>query len=477
MKENIKEIFRKWANQEIESIVELPQSGSYRKYYRAKSKYKQALVVYNEDHKENVAFIEFSKHFLENNIPVPQIFDVDLENNIYLIEDFGDDTLYELIKKHNTSGFSPFIKEIYKDILRELPKIQITAGKTLDYSNAYPREAFDEQSIKWDLSYFKYYFLKLAKIPFYEQELENDFDTLKDILLDTNTDYFLYRDFQSRNILIKDNKPYFIDYQGGRKGALQYDLASLLFDAKAEIPEEVRIELLEFYINEIQKYVKVDVDEFTRKFCAYVLVRILQAMGAYGFRGFFEQKEHFLLSIPPAVENLKYILSKIGFADKIPHLYKVLTKLTKSEELKKFTSKKIANNSLTVSINSFSFKVEIPTDKENGGGYIFDCRAIHNPGRYEQYKQLTGKDKEVIDFLDKEPEMEDFLKNALKLVDSSVEKYQSRNFTNLMISFGCTGGQHRSVYSAEKLKKHLLEKYNVDIIIHHIEQEKKNPNF
>jgi len=476
--EKISSYFYNWCGEKPTFLQKLPQSGSHREYYRVKSENNKALIVLNNDYKENIAFIEFTKSLKKTGINVPDIFASDIENNIYLIEDLGNDTLFSIIEKENNLEFSDKVLSLYKKVIKELPKIQVLADKNINYDYCYPRNKFDKQSIQWDLNYFKYYFLKLAHIDFDEQELENDFNTFIDYLLDTNTNYFLFRDFQSRNILIKDNTPYFIDYQGGRKGALQYDLASLLFDAKAKIPNNIREELLKLYLIEVKKYTKINEQEFLQKYYGYVLIRILQAMGAYGYRGFFEQKTHFLTSISPAIENIKYILNKLDKNLKIPELIKSLNKITESNELKQFNIKNFDNDKLTVKITSFSYKNKIPADLSgNGGGFVFDCRAIHNPGRYEQYKKLTGKDKPVIEFLDKEPDMKNFLESVYKLVSQSIEKYQKRNFKNLMVNFGCTGGQHRSVYSAENLKKYLSENYDVNINISHIEQEKINPNF
>jgi hypothetical protein len=326
--------------------------------------------------------------------------------------------------------------------------------------------------MQWDLSYFKYYFLKLADIPFNEQLLEDDFNKLIDYLQSVDTGYFLYRDFQSRNVMINKGELHFIDYQGGRKGALQYDVASLLYDSKADIPQNIRQELLDFYIQNLREYKQVDAEQFKKSYYAYVLIRMMQAMGAYGFRGFYEKKTHFLQSIPYALQNLEWILTNVDFPIEIPNLMEVFKNLINSEKLTRFKSKKRRNSTLAVSITSFSYKKGIPDDNSgNGGGFVFDCRAIHNPGRYDEYKMFTGKDKPVIDFFEKENDMHEFLNHVFSIVDMSVEKYEERNFTNLMVSFGCTGGQHRSVYAAEKLIEHLRQKYSVQISLWHREQD------
>lgn len=464
------DLFEIWANEKVISINKLPASGSYRSYYRISGKSMKCLGVYNNDLKENIAFIEFSAHFLKNGLKVPEIFAQNLDENIYLIEDFGDDTLFNKIQEIKNSNIeNNEIIKLYKKVLTELPKFQIIAGKHLNYDLCYPRKHFDKQSMMWDLNYFKYYFLKLAQIPFDEQILEEDFELFTDFLLETDTNYFMYRDFQSRNIMIYNNEPYFIDYQGGRKGSLQYDIASLLFDAKADLSPEIRLELLDFYLNELKKYINVDINKFHSYFYGYVIIRILQAMGAYGFRGFYENKPHFLQSIPYAIRNLNYILENINLPIKTKTLFNTLSKLSESKRIKEI----INIQKLKISINSFSFKKQHPVDKtENGGGFVFDCRALPNPGRLEIYKQKNGKDIEVIEFLESEQSVNLFIDNVLKILSISIENYIERGFENLMINFGCTGGQHRSVYCAEKIAILIYKKYNIICNINHLEQDK-----
>ncbi len=464
IKQDIGRLYREWCGEEMLQCQEMPESGSYRKYYRISGKSSQCIAVYNEDKKENKAFLEFSKHFLSKALPVPQIFAEDNNQLIYLQEDLGDTTLFKHIESVRKGIIFPDdLLQTLKKVLDELIRFQVIGSKGFDYSYCYPREAFDKQSMMWDLNYFKYYFLKLAKIPFYEQELEDDFQRFTDFLLEADSSYFMYRDFQSRNIMIKDNKPYFIDYQGGRQGALAYDLASLLYDAKADFPPEIRNELREYYISKLDDY-GIDANKFKQHYFGYVLIRKMQAMGAFGFRGFYEKKTHFLQSIPYALQNLEYLLNTVKLPIEVPELWKVLHRLTKSETLKQYKKEQ----KFTVSIFSFSYKKGIPEDKSgNGGGFVFDCRSIHNPGRYKEYFNLTGRDKEVQQFFEREDEMENFLTNVFSLVDKSVEKYTQRNFKNLMVSFGCTGGQHRSVYAAERMAQHLNNKYDIDVVLQH----------
>ncbi len=469
IKQSIEKLFKNWSGEEAKETIALPESGSYRKYYRIIGSSKTAIAVYNEDRKENIAFVEFSKHFKLKNLPVPEIYEANLDNNIYLQEDLGDTTLFAYITENRPGvEFPDKLIDILKKVLSRLVDFQIKGSEGFNYSYCYPRAAFDKQSMMWDLNYFKYYFLKLAKIPFDEQDLENDFLKFSDFLLEAKTDYFLYRDFQTRNIMIRNKEPYFIDYQGGRKGALQYDLASLLYDAKADIPQEVRNRLRKFYIDKLSQHQDVDAAKFNGYYFGYVLIRIMQAMGAFGFRGFYEKKTHFLQSIPFAIQNLEYLLDTVILPIDLPELMKVLRSLTQSEELKKFKTPK---RRLTVTINSFSYKKGIPVDDSgNGGGFVFDCRAVHNPGKYEKFVELTGRDAEVIRFFEQEEEMHRFLDSTFKIVEQSVEKYMQRRFTNLMVNYGCTGGQHRSVYAAEQLAKHLKNKYDVNIVLKHREQ-------
>jgi aminoglycoside/choline kinase family phosphotransferase len=468
IKPSIKTLFKSWCGQEITSWEALPESGSYREYYRVYGKTEKCIAVFNKDKKENLAFLEFSKHFHKKGLPVPVILAKDQDNYVYLQDDLGDTTLFKHIENVRKGLIFPDeLLDLLKKVIDELIRFQVVGTQGLNYSVCYPRAAFDKQSMMWDLNYFKYYFLKLAKIPFYEQNLEDDFQKFTDFLLEADTNYFLYRDFQSRNIMIKDNQPYFIDYQGGRKGALAYDLASLLYDAKADFPQEIRNELRKYYLSKLPDY-GIDAEAFKKHYFGYVLIRKMQAMGAFGFRGFYEKKTHFLQSIPYAIQNLEYLLDTVELPIEVPELWKVLRSLTKSEELKKYKS---TEHQLTVNIISFSYKKGIPEDKSgNGGGFVFDCRSIHNPGRYEEYFKLTGKDAEVKEFFEKENEMEEFLGNVFPLVENSIRKYTSRNFKNLLVAFGCTGGQHRSVYAAERLAAHLEQRLDIEVVLNHREQ-------
>jgi aminoglycoside/choline kinase family phosphotransferase len=472
---NLLNLFRQYSGTSSDHIRQLPPSGSYRQYYRIISNGQSVIGVYNEDNAENMAFISFTRHFRSKGLPVPELLAEDLAHCVYLLQDLGDTVLLNYIQGLNyPNEIKPDVITVYKSVLEQLPRFQVPGCAGLDYSVAYPRHAFDRQSMMWDLNYFKYYFLKLAKVPFNEQELENDFNSLADFLLSADCNYFLYRDFQSRNIMIYQNKPYFIDYQGGRKGALHYDIASILFEAKTSLPPDIRETLLDHYIRSLNSYVTISKPDFMKHFYGYVYIRLMQAMGAYGFRGLYEKKELFLQSIPLAQNHLAWLLSHVRLPVNLPELTKVWEYLAGSDYIGKLAKNHLL---LHISLNSFSYRRGIPVDESsNGGGYVFDCRNVHNPGRYEEYKALTGQDLPVQLFFRKETEMDDFLKDVFSLVDRSVEKYLERGFTHLMVNFGCTGGQHRSVYSAEMLYKHLTEKFNpdeVNVTLRHRELEFK----
>ena len=468
----IRNIFLMWNGSKADFIQKLPQTASYREYYRISYSGKTVIGVFNEDLKENQAFLSFSKTFDEIGLNVPKILHVDLDNSVYLLNDLGDANLYSIIhSKNHDFASNPELIDLYKKALVQLQKFQIVAGKKIDYNYCYPRAKFDRQSILWDLNYFKYDFLKLGRIGFDEQLLENEFQKFSEFVASVNTDYFLYRDFQSRNIMIKDEDIYFIDYQGGRKGALQYDVASLLYDAKAEIPNPLREELLNYYLDKLESDYRLSRAEFMKSYYAFVLIRIMQAMGAYGFRGLFEKKVHLIKSILPARKNLKYLLEngKLDFA--IPHLHEVFGNIITSDEFNIYEDPILPNEKLSVTITSFSYKREIPIDlADNGGGYVFDCRGLNNPGRLLDFKLLNGRNTEVINFLKSNSKVDNYMSHIYPLVDSTIETYLERGFKNLMINFGCTGGQHRSVYCADEMFKYLKNKYDINVYLSHIEQ-------
>lgn len=446
--------------------------GSGRNIIRLSSGKTTAIGVLYGVREENTAFLEFSRHFRRHGLPVPEIYEEALEQGAYLEQDLGSLTLFDLLSRDRSGDeIGSAAADAYKKVVALLPRFQVEAGRDLNYAVCYPRGSFDRQSISWDLNYFKYYFLRLAAIPFNEQALEDDFNRLTDFLLTAPCDYFLYRDFQSRNVMLRDGQPFFVDYQGGRKGALQYDIASLLFDAKADLPPEFRQRMLDHYLDVLATQIEVDREAFLRHYYAYVYVRILQALGAYGFRGFYERKAHFLRSVPFALKNLRWLLHHVNLPIELPTLMEAFRSMLASEKLLGLAS---SADNLVVRIFSFSFHRGMPKDESgNGGGFVFDGRSLPNPGRDERFKTLTGRDTPVIDYLNQQEDVHQFLANVFSLVSASVENYQQRGFKNLMVSFGCTGGQHRSVYLAEQLAKRLrVRNGGVDVVVRHVELEK-----
>ena len=440
------------------SCVPLAQSGSHRRYYRLTFGDNSTLIgAYNEDVTENRAFFEYTRFFAAQKLNVPELLAIHEDEKHYLLNDLGTQTLYDkLCEVRQNDGDFQEVMGYYRKVVAALPKFQMTAKQGLDMSVAYPRAAFDRQSMQWDLNYFKYYYLKMVNIPFNEQLLEDDYQRFMDYLLSAADDYFLYRDFQSRNIMVNQDEVWFIDYQGGRKGALQYDIASLLYDAKADLSPEIREELLDGYLDNLEQYIPVDRAQFKAYFNAFSLIRIMQAMGAYGYRGYFERKAHFLQSVPYAIRNMRYLLQQKALPANLPELRHVLQTVVDSY----VEPAKQNPDVLTVTVQSFSFKKGVPEDPSgNGGGFVFDCRALPNPGREKRYATFTGKDDCVKAYLEQYQEVETFVNHVCALIDMSVDNYLERKFTHLTVNFSCTGAQHRSVYFAERAAAHLREKF------------------
>ncbi|HEU0077156.1 MAG TPA: RNase adapter RapZ [Longimicrobiaceae bacterium] len=476
MQQILRRLFKQYFGKVPASILPLEGDGSSRSMYRlVGDSYETAIGVVGPDREENRAFISYSRDFRSVGLPVPQVYAFDEEAGVYLEEDLGDSTLFDalsLARQTDGSDFPAGMVPVYERVLQVLPRFQVEGGKVVDYSVAYPRAAFDRQSILWDLNYFKYHFLKLAHVPFNESRLEKDFKRLTTFLLGADTRHFMYRDFQSRNVMLREGEPWFIDYQGGRRGALQYDVASLLFDPKAAIPEALRERLLEHYLDSLEKYLPVNREQFRQHFRGYVFVRIMQAMGAYGYRGFFERKPRFLASVPQAIHNLERLLETGFLPVELPELRGVFEYICASRTLRK--SPVQVPPGLTVQVGSFSYKNGYPEDAGgHGGGFVFDCRALHNPGRYAEYAGLCGCDEPVVKFLEEVPEVEEFWKHVRAIIDGQVDTYLTRGFTSLSVHFGCTGGQHRSVYFAERLAKHLGRKFpQANVVLAHREESR-----
>ncbi len=464
--QDIHKLYKKTFSKVPEEVFPLPLSGSNRKYYRITGKDSSVIAAYNPDADENRAFLYITEKLSNTGANVPEIIASDLDKNIYLLEDLGDTKLFDLVEEYRKNDDSDYI-DWYKKVIDQMPSIQYKSAKDFDFSRCYPRHSFDLQSILWDLHYFKYYFLKLSGVSFHEQKLEDDFRVLADFLMKAPADFFLFRDFQSRNIMIHKNEVYFIDYQGGRKGALQYDLASLLYEAKVSLTPEERKDLLNYYLELYSKQSFFRKNLFLSYYPAFVLIRILQAFGAYGYRGYFERKSFFLESLPSAIQNLKWVLDHYEFGVDISYLKSILKRIVEEFKLQ---IPELSPGKFTLTINSFSYRKKIPEDfTGNGGGFVFDCRALPNPGKFEEYKGSTGKDKEVMDFFKNKKEVAIFLEHVNHIVTASVEEYKNRGFEHLMVSFGCTGGQHRSVYAAEYLFQEMLKRYKINLKLNHYE--------
>ena len=468
----LKKLFKDWAGEEISGFNLIIGSGSNRQYFRIAGEKEIAIGVIGEDKNENKAFLTFTDHFKKHGLNVPEIYHALEEDGIYLLQDLGNVSLFNLLETNSGSKkITDELETYYKQVLDNLISFQVVAGKDLDYSVCFPRDRFDRQSMQWDLNYFKYYYLCPTSIPFHEQALENDFQTLIDFLALAESDYFMYRDFQARNIMIFQDQPWYIDYQGGRKGPLHYDVASLLFQAKADLPFSFREQMLEYYISQLKHHVSVDRNSFVPLYYGFVLIRTLQVLGAYGYRGFFERKTHFLESIGFALDNLEWLFKNVEFSLEIPELTKCMEEMIRQGKKK---NKKSGSENLIVEIRSFSYLQQgIPEDKSgHGGGFVFDCRSLPNPGRKEEFRKLSGLDESVKELLGNQAEVDAFIDNVFRVVSQSVDKYIVRGFNHLSVDFGCTGGQHRSVYCAERIYEKLKNKYNIRLIINHTMKDK-----
>ncbi len=472
--DRIKELFAAFSTSPVTAIDKLPQAGSERHYFRIHTKDKNFIATYGANIKENDAFIYFSQHFKKKNLSTAKILCINSDKDIYIQEDFGD---VSLLNKLEEQGYVQSVYELYKESLHQLALLQVKGHEELNYKKCLTNTSFGKQAIMADLLYFKYYFLDALRKPYDKQKLIDDFEALSNYLAHTEYKFFMFRDFQSRNIMVSEDKAvHFIDYQGGMKGAPQYDVASLLWQAKANLPDDWKLNLLEDYINSFEKIIEetVDRDVFRSQYNGYVLIRLLQVLGAYGFRGLFERKAHFLTSIPLALQNLKWFINNQSIGIAVPEFKKVLELCISDEVIQEFTPMQATDNTpLVVTINSFSYiQTGYPKDEtKNGGGFVFDMRGILNPGRFDDYKHLSGLDKPVKDFLEQQTKMPDFLNSVYSIIDISVEDYIKRGFDHLTINFGCTGGQHRSVYAAEAIARHLRNKFKVKINLEHTNKE------
>ncbi len=462
----LEELFKQYTGKKCLSCEELPQSGSNRRYFRLKAEGISLIGAMGTSVEENKAFVSLANHFKDVGLNVPEVYTVSSDKVYYLQEDLGTVSLFDAIASGRQKG-SYSVKEValLKKTMALLPKFQFEGGRDMDYSVCFPQPEFDERNIWFDFNYFKYCFLKTSGLEFSEIKLHQDMEKMcSDLLGVMRGSTFMYRDFQARNVMLKDGKPYFIDFQGGRKGPFYYDIASFVWQARANYSDELKEILIGVYKKELKKYVMVSEKEFNHDLRLFVLFRTLQVLGAYGFRGYFEKKPHFLQSIPFAIENLRKLIKK-PFVE-YPYLQQVLTELTKMRQLKDLRR----DVTLEVHIFSFAYKKGIPMDDSgNGGGYVFDCRGLENPGKFERYKTFTGLDEPVIKFLEDEGGIKKYLANVYDIVDPHVKRFVERKFTHLQVCFGCTGGQHRSVYCARHLADHIAKKFNVKVKLTHRE--------
>jgi aminoglycoside/choline kinase family phosphotransferase len=470
------DLFTKHFDESPEEVIMIPPSGSDRKYVRLKSAKHSAIGAYNPDKKENNTFFYFSQVFAKHKLPVPEILAKSGDKQYYLLQDLGDTSLFDILNKE---GFTPETKELFKKSIHHLVHFHWAAGKEIDYSLCYAAHSFDRQQILADLLYFKFYFADLMKVQYNKPALLEELEEWSKSLSAVRPQTFMYRDFQSRNIQVIGKKDVaFIDYQGGMLGLPQYDLASLLWQARAQLPNDWKNELVNYYFEALKTLPEIpsfNEMEFRKTYLDCVLLRILQTLGAYGFRGLLERKSHFIKSIKPALQQLAHFLETYGHIPAYSELRYVLEQLVRPEVTKQFEGLDetlLHNTKLKIHLYSFSYKKGIPADiTGHGGGFVFDCRGILNPGRIEAYKSQTGKDIAVKEYLRTQTLMPQFLESIFSTVDISIDDYIKRGFDHLSISFGCTGGQHRSVFAAECLAQHIKEKYGIEASVIHMEQE------
>lgn len=439
------------------SINNIKGSGSSRRYYRIEGP-QQVIGTVGDNLKENYAFCAISYGLRQHDMNVPEVLERSNDGMAYLQTDCGNKSLFECLDR----------MDLLERTMRQLADVQYIGGTLVDHIKFYPAQSFDARSIMWDLNYFKYCFLKFTGVDYDEAALEDEFEKMASRLaVKDDEKIFMLRDFQSRNVLIDDEENItFIDFQGGRLGSALYDVASFLWQARAGFTDEQRSHLIDVYLNAASQYTEFNREDAINQLNEYVLLRRLQTLGAYGFRGLVEHKSHFVKSIEPALDNLRRSLPL--YAESYPYLTSVLGQMIDAYH-DKYSYKQ--TDKLTVTVSSFSYKNGIPEDMSgNGGGFVFDCRGIPNPGRYDEYKRLTGMDTPVIKFLEEHDQVAEFIGDAEKIVDISIKTYLERGFTSLVVNFGCTGGQHRSVYCAEHMARHINQCFNVDVRLQHREQ-------
>lgn len=468
----LEQLFENQFGTKPEQVEALIASGSDRKYYRLTGGGKSAIGTLNGNVAENNTYFYFTELLRKHQINVPEVYSISKDRRAYLQQDLGNSSLFDLLQKE---GFTDEVRKKYHESLAQLAKLQWVAGREADFNQCFATQKFDERAIMGDLLYFKYYFADLQKIHYDRIVLQDEMEDLSKELGRIQPLALMYRDFQSRNIMLHEGKVWFIDYQGSMQGPAQYDIASLLWQAKAQLPANWREDLLNGYIRTMNELPVPRIEEihFRRGYSQMVLLRLIQVLGAYGIRGLLERKPHFVSSIAPALKNLQGFLSDHPHLPAYPELRNLLEKLCTDEMQAKYAlPAPVKDAKLVVTISSFSYKKGIPKDPTaNGGGYVFDCRGILNPGRYAAYKHLSGNDEPVKKFLEEQTKMPEFLEHVYGLVSLNVDDYLARGFESLHVSFGCTGGQHRSVYAANHLSAWLQKKYGVRTVLTHTNED------
>ncbi|MCU0367113.1 MAG: phosphotransferase [Bacteroidales bacterium] len=463
----VERAFQKWSGTAPETITRLPRSGSDRIYFRLHSRGEHVIGAFNPGREENDAFVGFTNHFRSKGLSVPEIYVYYPDEKVYFLEDLGDTNLFTwLAQRSDEERFNEETEALFLNIASDLVRIQTEGIKGLDLALCYPHRSFDRQSIVWDLNYYKYMFLKLIAAPFNETRLERDFEALTLFLLEAGQEYFLFRDFQTANIMIRDGKPWYIDYQGGRLGAPQYDIASLIYDAKAYIPENIRRKTLERHLDLFAAATGRSRSSLAKYSGAFTLVRLMQALGAFGYRGLHENKPTFTESIVPAVELMNDLLAGEQVEIDLPELKKASAAVPAQ---RKYRILAHYQNLLKINIESFSYVRGKTLTYDNGGGFVFDCRGLRNPATMPDLVDLTGNDHELAEFFGNDEEAIAFAGDCVSIIRNSLPMIRGKGVSEINIAFGCVGGRHRSVWCAGRVAAMLTAMPGVTVTLSHRE--------
>lgn len=461
----VEQAYLKWRGTAPGIITRLPQSGSDRVYFRLLYGDEHVIGAYNPSREENDAFVGFSNHFRSKGLPVPEIYVYYPDERVYFLEDLGDSNLFTwLAQRSDEERFNQETEALFLTVASDLVRIQTEGIKGLDLSLCYPHRSFDRQSMVWDLNYYKYMFLKLIGAPFNEIKLERDFEALTRFLLDAGQEYFLFRDFQTANIMIRDGKPWYIDYQGGRLGAPQYDIASLVYDAKAYIPSGIREKTLERHLDLFAAATGKPRESLAKYSGAFTLIRLMQALGAFGFRGLHENKPTFSESIVPAVELMNDLLWGGKLHIDLPEL----TKASESVPLqRKYRILSHYQELVKINIESFSYVRGRSVNYDTGSGFVFDCRGLRNPVLESDLRERTGLDPEVAEFFGNDDEAVAFAGDCSNIIRNTLPMMRRKGILEIHAAFGCVGGQHRSVWCAARVASMLSAMPGVTVTVNH----------